>query len=87
MKNFTFSIPTTVHFGQGQIQKLGAEMARRSSRLLMVYGGGSIRRNGVYDGAVEQLKSQNLFWTELGGVEPNPRISTVRRGVELPPVQ
>ena len=83
MKNFTFSIPTTVHFGQGQIQKLGAEMARRSSRLLMVYGGGSIRRNGVYDGAVEQLKSQNLFWTELGGVEPNPRISTVRRGVEL----
>ena len=83
MKNFTFSIPTTVHFGQGQIQKLGAEMARRATRVLMVYGGGSIRRNGVYDGAVEQLKSQNLFWTELGGVEPNPRIATVRRGVEL----
>lgn len=83
MKNFTFAIPTVVHFGQGQIRKLGPELARRSTRLLMVYGGGSIRRNGVYDGAVEQLKSQNLYWTELGGVEPNPRIATVRRGVAL----
>ena len=83
MKNFTYSIPTTVHFGEGQIKKLGAEIAKRSSRVLMVYGGGSIKRNGVYDGAVEQLKAHGIEWVELGGVEPNPRITTVRKGAEL----
>ena len=83
MKNFTYSIPTTVHFGQGQIKKLGAEIAKRSTRVLMVYGGGSIKRNGVYDGAVEQLKQSGIEWVELGGVEPNPRITTVRKGVAL----
>ena len=83
MKNFTYSIPTTVHFGEGQIKKLGAEIAKRSSRVLMVYGGGSIKRNGVYDGAVEQLKANGIEWVELGGVEPNPRITTVRKGAEL----
>ncbi len=83
MKNFTYSIPTTVHFGQGQIKKLGAEIAKRSTRVLMVYGGGSIKRNGVYDGAVEQLKANGIEWVELGGVEPNPRITTVRKGVAL----
>lgn len=83
MKNFTYSIPTVVHFGRGQIQKLGGEIAARASRVLVVYGGGSVKRNGVYDDAVGQLKAHGIQWAELPGVEPNPRISTVREGVRL----
>ena len=51
MKNFTCAIPTVVHFGQGQIQKLGGEIAARSRKVLVVYGGGSVKRNGVFDAA------------------------------------
>lgn len=83
MKNFTYAISTVVHFGKGQIEKLGGEVAARASRVLMVYGGGSIKRNGVYDGAAAQLREHGIQWIELGGVEPNPRITTVRKGVEL----
>lgn len=83
MKNFTYAIPTVVHFGQGQIQKLGGEIAARARKVLVVYGGGSVKRSGVYDAAVQQLKSQGIQWAELPGVEPNPRIATVREGVRL----
>lgn len=83
MKNFTFAIPTVVHFGKGQISKLGGEIAARASRVLVVYGGGSVKRNGVYDSAIEQLRSNNIAWLELSGVEPNPRIGTVREGIRL----
>ena len=58
MKNFTYAITTVVHFGKGQIEKLGAEVASRSSRVLMVYGGGSIKRNGVYDGAEVEVRDK-----------------------------
>ena len=83
MTNFTYSIPTVVHFGQGQIQKLGAEIAARARKVLVVYGGGSVKRNGVFDDAAEQLKSHGIPWVELPGVEPNPRVATVREGVRL----
>ncbi|MCI9331367.1 MAG: iron-containing alcohol dehydrogenase [Oscillibacter sp.] len=83
MKNFTYSIPTVVHFGQGQIQKLGGEIAARAHKVLVVYGGGSVKRNGVFDAAVQQLKDHGLPWTELSGVEPNPRVATVREGIRL----
>ena len=83
MTNFTYSIPTVVHFGQGQIKKLGAEIAARASKVLVVYGGGSVKRNGVFDAAVAQLREQGIPWAELPGVEPNPRIATVREGVRL----
>lgn len=83
MTNFTYSIPTVVHFGQGQIQKLGAEIAARASKVLVVYGGGSVKRNGVFDAAIAQLKEHGVQWAELPGVEPNPRVATVREGVRL----
>lgn len=83
MKNFTYSIPTVVHFGEGQIKKLGGEIAARAHKVLVVYGGGSVKRNGVFDAAVAQLNGQGIPWAELPGVEPNPRIATVREGVRL----
>ncbi|MCI8971437.1 MAG: iron-containing alcohol dehydrogenase [Oscillibacter sp.] len=83
MKNFTYAIPTVIHFGKGQIEKLGAEIAQRSRKVLVVYGGGSVKRNGIYDAALAQLKAHGVEWAELSGVEPNPRIATVREGVRL----
>ena len=83
MKNFTYAIPTVVHFGEGQIKKLGGEIAARASRVLVVYGGGSVKRNGVFDAAAAQLKEHGIPWAELPGVEPNPRVATVREGVRL----
>ncbi len=83
MKNFTYSIPTVVHFGEGQIKKLGGEIAARARKVLVVYGGGSVKRNGVFDAAIAQLKAHGIQWADLPGVEPNPRIATVREGVRL----
>ena len=55
MENFTYSIPTTIHFGKRMIEKLGAEVSKKCKNVLVVYGGGSVKRNGVYDDTVNQL--------------------------------
>lgn len=83
MNHFTYAIPTVVHFGEGQIQKLGGEIAARASKVLVIYGGGSVKRSGVYDAAIQQLKTHGISWVDLPGVEPNPRIATAREGVRL----
>lgn len=82
MYNFKFSVPTTIYFGKGQISHL-SELAGYGTKVLLVYGGGSIRRNGIYDAAMKILGDAGLTVSELAGVEPNPRIETVRRGVEI----
>ncbi len=84
MENFTFWNPTKVLFGKGRIKEIGKEMAADGiNRALLVYGGGSIKRNGVYDSTVESLKENGIEWTELGGVTPNPRLSKVREGIKI----
>ncbi len=82
MYNFRFSVPTTIYFGQGQIKKL-SKLAESGSKVLLVYGGGSIKKNGIYDDAVKILTDAGLSISELSGVEPNPRIETVRKGAEI----
>ena len=82
MQNFTYSIPTKIHFGRGQISHL-TELRESDERVLLVYGGGSIKRAGIYDKALSILKGAGLTVFELSGVEPNPRIESVRKGVEL----
>lgn len=82
MNNFTYSIPTTIHFGKGQISHL-TELKESGTKVLLVYGGGSIKKSGIYDKAVELLGKAGLEIFELSGVEPNPRIESVREGVKL----
>ena len=82
MYNFRFSIPTTIYFGKGQISHL-SELSDYGSKVLLVYGGGSIKRNGIYDTAMKIMSDAGLTVMELPGVEPNPRIETVRKGVDL----
>jgi hypothetical protein len=81
--NFHYSIPTEVFFGEGQISALGRNVKRYGSKVLVVYGGGSIKKNGIYDTAIKLLKENKIKFWELSGVDPNPRISTVREGIEI----
>ena len=83
MKNFVLSMPTTILFGKGQMEKLGGEIKKYGSRVLLVYGGGSIKKSGLYDKVIGALKDNGIFFKELSGVQPNPRISSVRAGAAL----
>lgn len=82
MKNFTYCVPTEIRFGTNQLSKL-SRLADSGKNVLLVYGGGSIKRSGLYDDVLRVLSDAGLRVTELPGVEPNPRIESVRRGVEL----
>ncbi|MBO8415776.1 MAG: iron-containing alcohol dehydrogenase [Proteobacteria bacterium] len=81
MNNFTFHTPTKVLFGKDAIAGLPAEMAQCGRRVLLVYGGGSIKKTGLYDTVRNLLKDFEVY--ELSGVEPNPRITSVREGGRL----
>ena len=83
MNNFFFQLPTEVHFGRGQIEQLGPSVKKYGTRTLLVYGGGSIKKNGLYDTVQSLFRDFGITSVELSGVEPNPRIDTVRRGVQL----
>ena len=80
MKDFTFWNPVKIHFGKESMQHLSKEVAKYHT-ILVVYGGGSIKSNGVYDQVMQALEGKRVF--ELSGVEPNPRVSTARKGVEI----
>ncbi len=82
MRDFVFHAPTEICFGREQVSHL-AELSAFGSRALLVYGGGSIKRNGIYDDVMGVLAGAGIEVEELAGVEPNPRIATVRRGVAL----
>lgn len=83
MQNFNYSIPTKIFFGKDKIDVLGSQIKEYGSRVLLVYGGGSIKRNGIYDRVIDILKENSISYFELSGVEPNPRIETVEKGARL----
>lgn len=83
MQNFHYSIPTEIFFGKGQIKVLGEQVKKYGSRVLLTYGGGSIKKIGLYDEVVKILKDNNIEFWELGGIDPNPRIDSVREGIRI----
>ena len=83
MLDFTYSIPTKIHFGKDALDFVGEEVKKYSNKVLLTYGGGSIKKNGVYDKVVKELKNSGVEIFELSGIEPNPRIDSVRKGVEI----
>ncbi|KRF11149.1 iron-containing alcohol dehydrogenase [Paenibacillus sp. Soil787] len=83
MQSFLQFNPTKLWFGQGQIEQLQQELGTAGKRVLLVYGGGSIKENGVYDAVMEQLTYRQAEVFEMSGVEPNPRLNTVRKGIEI----
>lgn len=83
MQNFMYHIPTKVLFGRGEIGKLGGEIKAYGSKVLLVYGGGSIKKIGLYDRVVNILNENEIPFRELGGVDPNPRVTSVEEGVKI----
>lgn len=81
MTNFVFNAYTEMYFGKGQIEKLPEIIGRYGRKVLVVYGGGSVKRNGIYDKAMKLLEDYQVY--ELGGVQPNPKIESVRAGVDI----
>ncbi|MFL7792086.1 MAG: iron-containing alcohol dehydrogenase, partial [Anaerolineae bacterium] len=79
MFNFTFQNPTKIVFGKGTIAELG-NLVPPGCKVLMTYGGGSIKRNGVYDQVMDALRAFSV--TEFGGIEANPRYETLMKAVE-----
>ena len=83
MKDFTFFAPTRIFFGKGKIAELPAQIKKIADKVLLVYGGGSVKRSGIYDTFTALLKKEGIAWEELSGVEPNPKIESVIAGAEL----
>ena len=81
MNRFDFCVPTDIRFGEGQVECLATEIGKYGRKVLLVYGGGSIKKTGLYDKIYEVLKDYELI--ELPGIEPNPKLSSVREGARL----
>ncbi|MGD9153158.1 MAG: iron-containing alcohol dehydrogenase [Gammaproteobacteria bacterium] len=80
MQNFEFYNPVKIFFGEGEIAKLEQEIPA-DKRILLTYGGGSIKRNTVYDQVMTALKNHDVI--AFGGIEPNPRYETLMKAVEI----
>ncbi len=82
MENFIFNNPTRIIFGQGGENSVGQEL-KGCRKVLLHYGEGSIKRSGLYDRVIASLRAAGVQWVELGGVKPNPLLSTVYEGIQL----
>ena len=83
MKNFLYDIGTKIYFGEGQIVHLPEAIKPYAQKVLLVYGGGSIKKSGLYDTVTRLFRENGIQWQELPGVEPNPRITSVNAGARL----
>jgi hypothetical protein len=83
MQNFTYQNTTKIVFGKGTEEEVGEYTAKHGSKVLLHYGGGSIKKYGTYDKVVKSLEKAGIEYVELGGVEPNPKLSLVHKGIEL----
>ncbi|GLI54652.1 NADH-dependent alcohol dehydrogenase [Propionigenium maris DSM 9537] len=80
--NFNLNLPTRVYFGQGSIKNMEGEL-KDYRKVMLLYGGGSIKRNGLYDEVIEVLKGAGKDFVEFGGIEPNPRYRSVLAASEV----
>ncbi len=80
MFNFSFQNPTQIHFGVGKINKITSEIPK-DAKVLLLYGGGSIKSNGVYDQVTAALSDHTYF--EFSGIEPNPKYDTLMKAIEM----
>lgn len=84
MENFSFYVPTTIFFGKDQIANLAPSIKQfGGSKVLLTYGGGSIKQNGIYDTVIGELQKAGIAYTDCDGIKPNPPVADVRRGIAL----
>lgn len=83
MLNFDLHIPTRILFGRDTHKEIGTLLQPHAKKVLLHFGGTSIKKSGLYDAVTASLKESDLEYVELGGVVPNPRVSLVREGIAL----
>jgi alcohol dehydrogenase YqhD (iron-dependent ADH family) len=83
MENFRYHNSTELFFGKGQIRNLPDKVTAFGSKVLLVYGGGSIKSFGLYDEVIRLLQEAGCNVFELAGVEPNPKLTTVQKGIDI----
>lgn len=81
--NFTYCNPTKLYFGEASIQNLNQELPKYGTNVVLVYGGGSIKKNGIYDSVVKILRENGKQVAEIAGVMPNPTLEKLYEGVEI----
>jgi len=83
LENFIFQNTTKIIFGKGTQKLVGEEVRNFSNRILLHYGGGSIKKTGLYDEVIKSLKEAHIEVVELPGVKPNPRLGLVTEGIKI----
>ena len=81
--NFTYCNPTKLYFGEKSLEALNTELPKYGQNVVLVYGGGSIKKNGIYDDVVAILKAQGKNVAEIAGVMPNPTLTKLYEGIEI----
>lgn len=80
---FTYCNPTKLYFGEGSLKYLKEELPKYGSNVVLIYGGGSIKKKGIYDAVVEILKENGKCVAEIAGVMPNPTLEKLYEGVQI----
>lgn len=83
MYDFNFHVPTKIFFGKESMEHIAEEIKKYATTALLVYGGGSIKENGIYDKIKKQLDEAGIKTQEISGIKPNPRIDEVREGIKI----
>lgn len=83
MENFSFYAPTRILFGKGALAGLAEFLTDNVQTVLLAYGGNSVKKNGIFEQVTRLLDQQNVSYVELPGIEPNPKLSSVREGIRL----
>lgn len=81
--NFTYCNPTKLYFGEDSLNALNTELPRYGNNVVLIYGGGSIKKNGIYDSVMQILKEQHKNVAEIPGVMPNPTLAKLYEGLEI----
>lgn len=83
VNQFVYYNPTRIYFGNEQMSQIGEEVRRYGTRAILVYGGGSIKKNGLYNRIMESLKAAGVEVAECAGIEPNPQYTSVNRAAKI----
>lgn len=83
MKDFTFNVPTDIRFGRNALDSLAAGIKKYGTKVLLVYGGGSVKKTGLYDNVTDILKEAQIPYAEVSGVEPNPKLGNLVEGLRI----
>lgn len=81
--NFRYCNPTALYFGDNALDYLDDELTKYGENVVLVYGGGSIKKNGIYDEVIEKLKKNGKQVAEIAGVMPNPTLAKLYEGIDI----